>query len=537
MSQVYSYIRFSSLKQRAGTSIDRQLEYAKRWAAEHGMVLDESLTMRDEGLSAFHGRHVKQGALGVFLSAIDAGRIPRGSVLIVEGLDRLSRAEPMQAQGQLAQIINANITVVTAIDGKQYNRESIKANPMDLVYSLLVMIRAHEESETKSQRAKAALRKHCEAWLATGQRRGGRHGKYPQWLDFKNGEWVLRPERAAAIRLAVDMFRRGHGHVRIADTLAERRMMMTDGHPNSNQIYRIIRNPALKGTRVVDIDGETFALPGYYPAIVTPDEFDQLQDAMAQRANTSGASIRKIPGIITGIGVTYCGYCAGPMVAMNVTSRARGDGSLSDGNRRINCACKATKRPCAHPASVQAAQIERAIMTYCADQMNLAALLDGGDRLAAIHARLATARARVTEIEQRLEKITEALLAADDGATPLVFVRKARELEAELATARIEAQSAERELASASQTNTPAMAEAWQALIHGVSTLNEDARLMARQLVRDTFERIAIYAKGFIPANDSRTIGLILVARGGASRILIIDKQSGEWRAADDFGG
>jgi DNA invertase Pin-like site-specific DNA recombinase len=537
MSQVYSYIRFSSIKQRAGTSIERQLDYAKRWAVEHGMALDESLTMRDEGLSAFHGRHVKQGALGVFLDAVQAGRIPPGSVLIVEGLDRLSRAEPILAQAQLAQIINADITVVTAADGKQYHRESLKANPMDLVYSLLVMIRAHEESETKSQRAKAALRKHCETWLATGQRRGGRHGKLPQWLAFVDGEWVLREDRAAAIRLALDMFRRGHGHVRIADTLAERRMQMTDGNPNSNQIYRLIRNPALAGTRVVVIDGERFALPGYYPAIVTTDEFDRLQAMMAQRAPTGGASIRRIPGIITGIGVAFCGYCVGPMVAMNLSSRARGDGTLSDGNRRINCACKATKRPCPHPASCQAGLIERAIMTYCADQMNLSALLEGGDRLAPMRARLAVARGVVAELEQKLERVTEALLAADDGATPLVFVRKARELEGELGRARSEAKAAERDLSAASQAGTPAKAEAWRALVNGVASLDEEARMMARKLVRDTFERIAIYGKGFLPDEDGQTIGLILVGKGGGSRILTIDRKTGDRRAADDFGG
>ena len=81
--------------------------------------------------------------------AVQQGRIPVGSVLVVEGLDRLSRAEPIQAQAQLAQIVNAGITVVTASDGKQYSREHLKANPMDLVYSLLVMIRAHEESDTR----------------------------------------------------------------------------------------------------------------------------------------------------------------------------------------------------------------------------------------------------------------------------------------------------------------------------------------------------------------------------------------------------
>ncbi len=59
-------------------------------AKERGLALDETLSLRDEGLSAFHQHHVKQGALGIFLRAVDDGRIPHGSVLVVEGLDRLS---------------------------------------------------------------------------------------------------------------------------------------------------------------------------------------------------------------------------------------------------------------------------------------------------------------------------------------------------------------------------------------------------------------------------------------------------------------
>jgi DNA invertase Pin-like site-specific DNA recombinase len=157
-----------------GNSADRQLQYAQRWAKSNGFVLDESLSLRDEGLSAYHQRHVKQGALGVFLRAVEDGRINDGSVLIVEGLDRLSRAEPIQAQAQLAQIINAGITVVTASDGREYNRAGLKAQPMDLVYSLLVMIRAHEESDTKSKRVKAAIRRQCEGWIS-GSFRGVNH--------------------------------------------------------------------------------------------------------------------------------------------------------------------------------------------------------------------------------------------------------------------------------------------------------------------------------------------------------------------------
>ncbi|WP_322789356.1 recombinase family protein [Paraburkholderia hospita] len=126
-------------------------------AAEHGLTLDTSLSLRDEGLSAYHQKHVKTGALGLFLRAVEDGKVPPGSVLIVEGLDRLSRAEPILAQGQLSAIIGAGIRVVTAADDRQYSREILKKDPVGLVYSLLTMIRAHEESDTKSKRVRRRL--------------------------------------------------------------------------------------------------------------------------------------------------------------------------------------------------------------------------------------------------------------------------------------------------------------------------------------------------------------------------------------------
>lgn len=535
MSLVYSYLRFSSARQATGTSIDRQLEYARRWAADNGMALDESLTMRDEGLSAFHGRHIKSGALGVFLAAIDAGAIPAGSVLIIEGLDRLSRAEPLQAQAILTQIINADITVVTAADGKRYNRESIKLNPMDLVYSLLVMIRANEESETKSKRGKAALRKHCETWIETGKMRGAPTGRFPEWMRWTGSAWELIPERVEGIRLALTMFRQGHGHVRIAGALLDAGLTMTRSAPNSQQLYRIVRNPAIAGIRLVTLDGETYRLRNYYPALVTEAEFDALQVMMAHRAMTAGASTGKITGVVTGSGITFCGYCGAPMVAMNKMGRRREDNTIPDGARRIICSSRSMRKPCPHPNGPSVVPIERAVMRFCANQLNLDSLFGDGDRAAGYRAAAAAARRKATEIEQQLERVTAALLAAEDGASPLFFVRKARDLETELAEARKAAQSADREAAAVTTAPSPGAADAWQALATGVESLDEEARLMARQLLRDTFSRIAIFASGFIPDNNDGTIGLVLVGKGGGSRVLVIDRKTGEWAASEDF--
>src|SRR3989442_9719033 len=97
MRKAYSYIRFSDAKQRKGDSDRRQLEKSLQWCRAHQATLDETLTMRDSGLSAFKGHHLARGVLGQFLEAIRRGRVKPGSVLLIEKLDRLSREEITKA--------------------------------------------------------------------------------------------------------------------------------------------------------------------------------------------------------------------------------------------------------------------------------------------------------------------------------------------------------------------------------------------------------------------------------------------------------
>jgi len=528
MANVYSYLRFSSLKQAAGTSIDRQLDYAQRWAAENGLPLDESLTMRDEGLSAYHQRHIKTGALGVFLEAINEGRIPPGSVLVVEGLDRLSRAEPILAQAQLAQIINAEITVVTASDGKRYNREQLKANPMDLVYSLLVMIRAHEESETKSKRVKAAIRKHCEAWQTGGTMTMGRMGRPPSWLQWIDDKWSIIEERAEGIRIALDLFARGWGHFKITEALIERKLNLGQGSPNSNQLYRIIRNPALKGVKTLELDGETYELADYYPALVSATQWATLQEAMGRRSRACSSGPGKIVGMLTGTGIAICGYCGSAMVANNVTTRARADGSLSDGNRRLICSSSATRKPCPLPSSSSAAAIERAIMDYCSDRLNLRALLiNSGDQSDTLRGRLAQLRSEGAKIGAQIDRLTDLLLATDETDTPAALIRKMRDLEAAQKESEKATRHLEQQLLALDSTPTPAAAEAWEALRHDVEAMNYDARIKARQLIADTFERIVVFSRGMSLDPQSQSIDVLLVAKGGGSRSLCLDRKTG----------
>jgi hypothetical protein len=91
--KAYSYLRFSTPEQEEGDSIRRQLAVTKAYAKELKLELDESLRFEDKGVSAFRGRNSAEGELARFLECAQVGKVPAGSWLLVESLDRISRNE------------------------------------------------------------------------------------------------------------------------------------------------------------------------------------------------------------------------------------------------------------------------------------------------------------------------------------------------------------------------------------------------------------------------------------------------------------
>lgn len=529
MSLVYSYMRFSDPRQATGNSSERQGAYAARWAQEHGLRLDETLTMRDEGLSAYHQRHVKSGALGVFLVAVEEGRVPAGSVLIVEGLDRLSRAEPMVAQGQLASIVNAGITVVTASDGHEYSRETLRRDPMKLIYSLLVMIRAHEESDTKSRRVTASIVKLCRGWQAGTYRGKIRNGKDPQWTRETEDGWELIPERVDALRQAIDLYKGGHSGQSISRRLAAVGMSPLNASLGATHFYKLVKNPALVGIKRISAGGEDFELQGYYPAALTVDEWDEVQAIGGDRGRRAPVS-SDIPHVLTGLGITYCGYCGRAMSGQHLYGKIkhRGD-KLKDGYRRLLCAGKQYgDRPCPHPASRSVAPVERALMNYCSDIMNLKSLY-GGDRAAPLRTQLTTYRKQLADITDQSERLMKVMLSTGANETPAMFTKKARELETERANIQRAIVHCEAQISALARHDPSGVNKKWRALAKGVQELDADSRLQARQLVADTFERIVVYATGVRPNREDRYTDVVLLAKGGVEKLLHIDSTTGEW--------
>ena len=528
-ARVYSYTRFSDAKQAAGASSDRQGAYAAKWAEDHGLILDAELSMRDEGLSAFHQRHVTKGALGVFLRAIEDGKVAPKSVLIVEGLDRLSRADPIDAQAQLTQIITAGISVVTAEDGKVYNRANLKANPFDLIHSLLKMIRANEESETKSRRVRDALRRQCVAWVSGKSRGLVRFGNTPGWLRVVDGKWELIPERAEAIAIALDLFRRGMGAGHIANHLAEKGLSVSAGEVTSGHLIRLLAQPALYGEKRIELDGESFVLEGYYPPLIDRAGFDALQELALLRGRRG--VMGTIPPVLTGIGVTFCGYCGSAMKSQTMTNKMRPDGSLSDGHRRLQCIRVNTGGGCSVKGSCSVAPIERALMRYCSDLVNIERLY-GGDRSALLLAAVTAAHRHLEKVEKSFARLTDAIMQSE---TPIpTFIQKAAELQEEREAAQRKVKDTEAAVLLVKRIDLTGADGRWRRLVAGVDGLDLEARMQARQLVADTFERIEVYHHGVRPKETPKgLIDVVLLAKGGVERMLRIDTTGG-WMLNED---
>lgn len=150
----YSYVRFSTTRQEHGDSLRRQVQMAEDYAAAHSLVLSTE-SFRDLGVSGFKQKNIKDGALAAFIKAVGSGRIEPGSFLLIEQFDRLSRAEVNVALRLLLDLVEAGIVVVTLVDERVWDEESVQ-DTVNLLTSIILMSRAHEESKIKGTRLRSA---------------------------------------------------------------------------------------------------------------------------------------------------------------------------------------------------------------------------------------------------------------------------------------------------------------------------------------------------------------------------------------------
>ncbi len=154
MRQVLTYLRFSSKPQERGDSIRRQTDLFENWLKNNpdAEVVEH---FRDEGQSAYHGKHLK-GDFGRMLQNIQDGKYAAGrTVLLVESENRLNRQKARKTENLVDLITGKGIDVICLASGKVYNAENID----ELGTSIHLKIAAHiayEQSKDKSDKNTAA---------------------------------------------------------------------------------------------------------------------------------------------------------------------------------------------------------------------------------------------------------------------------------------------------------------------------------------------------------------------------------------------
>ena len=315
----------------------RQAEMAEAWAARRGVPLDNELNLTDKGVSAYTGANMDVGNLGAFLRAVDDGTVPKGSWLLVENLDRLSREPAFDASYMMQGIIRAGVTVVDLSDnGREYNTDTLRSSEglMHLMAMLLSFARGNQESVQKARRVGEAYA-HKRTVFASDQKLTKPYTlKLPAWIHWEPSicDYALIEERAQRLRWMFEMADDGWGAHSIAAHLNETKVDTWGAggwkaaYWHRSYIRKLLTNKAAIGIftphTVRKADGKRTKerkpqaqITHRFPAAVDRELFERVNARLsttAPRGKNTTAPVRSIFA-----GVLKCQHCGGTVTRVN----------------------------------------------------------------------------------------------------------------------------------------------------------------------------------------------------------------------------
>lgn len=305
--KAYSYIAYSTKKQRHGDSIRRQEAFRDKMLKKYKATLDKDDIFIDDGASRFRDAALTKGRLGVFVRAVRAGLIERGSLLIIEAWDRLSRQEAGDQLSLLIELLNAGLIIVCATPRTELTKASIN-DLGKLVGVMAEMSRGHSESRVKSYRG----RKRWRGKRQKARRDGVPYGQHlPHWIRREQGRLVVVNEKAAEIAEFANLVIEGYGLKRAADEMTARHKKSVNHRKGlfaAASYYDILINRSLIGEKQPTKRGKDgiyrpigTPIADYYPRVLTNEQFDAVQSALRKRRTSHGRQGACITNLFTGL--------------------------------------------------------------------------------------------------------------------------------------------------------------------------------------------------------------------------------------------
>ena len=236
-------------------------------------------------------------------------------VVVVQFLDRFGR-NPREILQRYWELGDHGVEVV--------------ATDEDIKEELLLLIKAGiagAESRRISERVRANMSRAVLKGVHAARAPYGLRRVY-EGRDLK---WEIDPVEGPVLRkmytlTVVDNL----GFKGVADRLTEEGYRARSGGPFSSEtIRKVLRNEAIKGTltygkrpRKGNPQQDVVRVEGFFPAILTKDEWDKLQERLSIRRESSRGRTHSSSYLLSGI--ARCDYCGGPMVGKVGAKRKRG---------------------------------------------------------------------------------------------------------------------------------------------------------------------------------------------------------------------
>lgn len=388
---------------------------AEKWCRENGIRLADDKIMIDAGISAYRGKNLKEGALGAFVAAAKAGSILKGSFLLLESLDRLSRMRTVEVLRIFLDIIHAGIVLVTLgeDDEKRFRWEDI--NERDLEDAIDEMKSSHRFVQKLSKRVK-------DSWVGRTKlaRETGKPipGNLPAWLYYDaNGDLQMDEAKVAIVQWIFDMCISGLGLTAIAQTLNEADVPPLALHKrktiqNRSNFWTITSVAYLLRYKAVYGDyhpNTADPIPGIFPVIVSKEDFYRAEAARAKRyVTTRGRNGKGYTNLFKGI--AKCHYCG---EAMNIKNGR----NKRTPNKPLQLRCKgAGVKTCKHkPWNYDV--FETAFLAFVRE-IDLPAIIDGGSesKLAEITRQLQALCGQRLELERNIKTFMDLIRENRIGA-------------------------------------------------------------------------------------------------------------------------
>jgi DNA invertase Pin-like site-specific DNA recombinase len=421
-----SYARVSSEKQLSGEGLTRQLKGTIDWLAAHPEYpIRLDLTLTDEARSAWKGDHLgEDGAFGKLLEMVRAGAIKRGTVLMVEALDRLSRQDVWKATHQLTGLVTAGITVITTRDSKIYSNDSRLADKGaaigDLIMSVVIMANAHDESEKKSYRISETKAKRA---IEAQTTKNVLHQNTPGWLIVADAASAnnratrkyKKIDRHVETVCIIFSMALDHGAAFITRWLIDEKVepFGRSGKWNIRYVKNILASRAPLG----HLETKQGLIENILPQVIDDDLWSQVQAACKARTGKGGAKHGGAVNLLAGIG--RCADCGGNM-------RINQHGGTH--RRYYECTNHAVLRTCKNRCRYRVDVIEQALMA----DFGWLTIVEGK---AAVAPNMAGLEANVVTLKAREQRLATRLKALDDDEMFDTIMAQLRALRRDLSDA------------------------------------------------------------------------------------------------------